>query len=100
MISLRDGARAFALLLITALLLPMLPAEPAAAASNFRLGGAVSVSKSNLFIGEEFTIKYTITPYTVSGQTGTANYKFPKIVQPIPYGFAIVSYSGDIFSDE
>lgn len=88
------------IVLIIVLLLPFLPDPAVRAASGFGLKGKVSVSKQDIYIGQEFTLKYTVTPYAASGQSGDAYFQFPKIVQPIPYGFAIVSYSGDVFNDE
>jgi hypothetical protein len=85
---------------IILLLLPFLPEKAARAAGGFGLSGTVTASKTNIYIGEEFTLKYTVNPYAASGQSGQANFKFPKIVQPIPYGFAIVSFSGDVFGSE
>lgn len=81
-------------LLLVLLTVSLFPGQSMNAAGSPQMEGSVSASKTDIFVGEQFTLTYTIRP------TESANFKFPKIVQPIPYGFAIVSHQGDVFNNE
>lgn len=90
----------FVITLVATVFAALAVASHAEASPVFGLNGTYSVSKTTLWIGEEFTLNYKIDAYASGGASGTAFFRYPKIVQPIPYGFVVVSYSGPVYNDE